>query len=201
MAETALTRSAGGVLLAGGQSRRFGAEKAVARFGDGAMMDAVLARFTRLAHCAVSARAGSAAEAHARARGIPVLHDAINAPSGPLAGVSSGLVWARALCLEVVATAPCDTPLLPRGLFADLLNALADAPAAYAVTSAGAHPLCAVWRVDAATHIAAAIVGGRHPPVRALLANIGARPVHFEDAAAFANANTRAALDALGRAA
>ena len=78
---------------------------------------------------------------------------------------------------------------------------MGNAPAAFAVTDTGEHPLCAVWRVEMAEYIAAEFVDGRHPPVRALLAERGARRVHFKDARAFANANTPDALEALERAA
>ncbi|MBN8605460.1 MAG: molybdenum cofactor guanylyltransferase [Caulobacterales bacterium] len=188
-----------GLLLAGGRSSRFGAEKAVAPFGGGLMMDSVLTRFDALAACAVSARAGSAAAAHAQTRSLTVLYDAADAPTGPLAGVAAGLTWAKASNFKALATAPCDAPLLPLDIFPVLLASMGDAPAALAVTDAGEHPLCAVWRVEMAEYIAAEFVDGRHPPVRALLAQYGARRVRFKDAHAFANANTRDALEALER--
>jgi len=191
----------GGLLLAGGRSSRFSAEKAVAPFAGRLMMDAVLNRFALLGHCAVSARAGCAAEAHAHASGLPVLHDAPNTPAGPLAGVAAGLAWANTLRLTAIATAPCDTPLLPQNVFPTLLASLGDAPAVYAVTENAEHPLCAVWRVELGDRVAAALSGGQHPPVRRLLADLDARRVHFGDARAFANANTPDALAALEHAA
>lgn len=196
-----LTLSTGGLLLAGGRSSRFGAEKAVAPFGGRLMMDAVLTRFGVLAACAVSARTESAAAAHAQALGLTILPDAPDAPAGPLAGIAAGLAWAKTAKFKVLATTPCDAPLLPLDLFPLLLASMGDAPAALAVTDAGEHPLCAVWRVEMAEYIAAELTDGRHPPVRALLAAHGARRVHFRDVHAFANANTPDALEALERAA
>lgn len=188
-----------GLLLAGGRSSRFGAEKAVAPFVGHLMMDSVLRRFDALAACAVSARPGSAAAGRAQALGLPVLHDAIEAPAGPLAGVAAGLAWAKAANFKALATAPCDAPLLPLDIFPVLLASMGDAPAAMAVTNSGEHPLCAVWRIEMAEYIAAEFVDGRHPPVRALLADYGARRVRFKNAHAFANANTPDALEALER--
>ena len=194
-----LSSRTGGLLLAGGRSCRFGAEKAVARFGDAVMMDAVLKRFAPLAAVAVSARSDSAAAAHARALGLELVHDNIAGPAGPLAGILAGLKWVRRRGACFLAIAPCDAPLLPTDLFWRLLCALGDAPAAFAVTSEGEHPLCAVWRVALLPCLQQALAEGEHPSVRSLLAEIGAARVAFADARAFANANTRAALAALER--
>jgi molybdopterin-guanine dinucleotide biosynthesis protein A len=189
----------GGVLLAGGRSQRFGAEKAVARFGDALMMDAVAERFAMFPRLAVSARPGSAAAERARAMGLDVVFDADDAPSGPLAGVAAGMSWAQRSGLAYLATAPCDAPLLPRDMFATLLRAMHGAPAVFSATSKGEHPLCAVWRVDLRPVLQRALAGGRHPPVRSVLAGMGAARVQFPDPLAFANANTPAVLAALER--
>ena len=108
-----------------------------------------------------------------------------------------GLAWAQGNKLEFLATAPCDAPLLPHDLFARLLGAIGDAPAAFAITASGAHPLCTVWRVRLRGTLERALTNGVHPSVRSFLAAIGARDLHFEDAHAFANANTLDALAAL----
>jgi len=41
--------------------------------------------------------------------------------------------------------------------------------------------------------------GGEHPPVRAVLAQLGARRIPFDDARSFGSANTRETLAALER--
>jgi len=187
----------GGLLLAGGQSRRFGSEKAVARFGDAVMMDAVAERFAGFPVFAVSAKPGSAAARRANFIHAPVLHDDPALPSGPLAGVCAGLAWAQKNNLEFLATAPCDAPLLPHDLFARLLGAIGDVPAAFAITASGAHPLCTVWRVSLRETLERALTNGVHPSVRSFLAATSARGLCFEDADAFANANTLDALAAL----
>lgn len=196
MADRAILASTGGVLLAGGLSTRFGAEKAVARLHDCLLMDAVSRRFAPLAEFAVSARPGSAAEKHALSRGLSVLHDAPSLPRGPLAGLAAGLIWARDRNLHAVATAPCDTPLLPRDLFPTLLTHLRDTPAAFAVTPEGPNPLCAVWRTDVLSDLLARLAV-HHPSVQSFHADLGSTAVQFNDAAAFANANTKEALAAI----
>ncbi|MBL8559467.1 MAG: molybdenum cofactor guanylyltransferase [Hyphomonadaceae bacterium] len=196
MVEHELLTATGGVLLAGGLSTRFGAEKAMAQWHGGVLMDAVCARFTALAQIAVSARPGSAAEHHALARGLDVLHDDPAYPSGPLAGVAAGLVWAKRRNLRRVATAPCDTPLLPLAIFPILLSQLVDAPAAFAATSEGPNPLCAIWRTDVLSDLQARLAD-HHPSVQRFHAELGSTAVRFADATAFANANTKEALAAI----
>lgn len=195
------TARVGGMLLAGGQSRRFGAEKAVARFRERLMMDAVSERFAPFAHFAISARPGSAAAARATRLRATLLNDDPSLPPGPLAGVLEGLKWAQGCNLDFLVTAPCDAPLLPTDLFARLLDAIGAAPAAFAVTSEGEHPLCAVWQVSLQTPLESALRSGVHPSVRSFLAEQQAQRVWFDDARAFANANTADALLALERSA
>jgi molybdopterin-guanine dinucleotide biosynthesis protein A len=187
----------GGVVLAGGRSRRFGSEKAVARLGDKALMDRVVGTFAGLDRIAVSARAHSKAAERARAIGADVLEDDPALPSGPLAGVLAGLAWARGLSLQALATAPCDTPLLPHDLVARLVAEIGDAPAAFAVTHGADHPLCALWRVSVETPLLRQLKQGSHPPVCAFLEEIGAAPVRFDTPLQFANANTVEALAAM----
>ncbi len=193
------TARVGGMLLAGGQSRRFGAEKAVARFRERLMMDAVAERFAPFTDFAISARPGSAAAARAMRLRATLLHDDPSVPSGPLAGVLEGLKWAHAHNLDLLVTAPCDAPLLPTDVFKRLLDAIGSAPAAFAATSECEHPLCAVWRIALRTPLQNALRSGVHPSVRSFLAEHQAQRVWFDDARAFANANTVDALSALER--
>ena len=97
----------------------------------------------------------------------------------------------RATCgARALAISPCDVPLLPVDLFTRLIEA-AGAGAALAVTPEGRQPLCSVWPVSALETVTRALAGGQHPPTWQLLESLGAVRVAFEDAAAFANVNTR----------
>jgi molybdopterin-guanine dinucleotide biosynthesis protein A len=187
----------GGLLIAGGRSSRFGAEKALALFDGAPMMDRATALFAGLPGFAISARSGSGAEARARQLGIDVVYDDPNLPSGPLTGVLSGLAWAKQHGFEFLATAPCDAPCLPANMVTQLAENIGAARAAFAVTSVGQHPLCALWSVGLHDALSDELRTGEHPAVRAFLAGIGAQGVHFAEAPAFANANTPEALAAL----
>ena len=160
-------------------------------------MNRVADRLSQCAKLAVSARPESLAARQAAKCGWPVLHDEPRFPQGPLAGVFAGLQWAKRNGLECLATAPCDAPLLPAGLVETLLGALGEASAAYATTDEGHHVLCTVWRTRLLAPLGAELGSMSHPPVRDFLRRHGAAGVHFDNEAAFANANTLACLHAL----
>ncbi|HET9329342.1 MAG TPA: molybdenum cofactor guanylyltransferase [Steroidobacteraceae bacterium] len=186
-----------GVVLAGGRSVRFGGEKAAALLRDIPLLLWAARRLERsCAAVAVNTRPGTQAESLAQAAGLPVLHDGPGDAAGPLSGVKAGLMWARELGATALAVSPCDAPLLPEDLFARL-SAAAGSGAAMAETADGVQPLCAVWPVSALADLVRALADGAHPPTWRTLDAIGAERVHFADAAAFANLNTRADLAAL----
>lgn len=178
-----------GLVLAGGQSRRFGSEKAVVRLGERTLLEWALDVLREGCETlAVSAPAGSGAEAVAQGLGLRVLTDDPAHPDGPLAGVAAGLRWAGSLGAAHLATLPCDTPHAPLDLVARLHAAGGEAFAAYAETADGAHPLCALWSIDLLVSLESELADG-HPPVRAFLGDVGGVAVTFADAAAFVNVN------------
>jgi molybdopterin-guanine dinucleotide biosynthesis protein A len=182
-----------GLVLAGGRSRRFGADKALAELNGRSLLEAALGVLDgACASVAISALAGGAVAERGRALGCLVLPDPPGAPSGPLSGVLAGLLWARERGADLLATTPCDTPFLPADLVARLARALqARDGAAVARAPDGPHPLCGLWRTSLIAPIGAMLEAGRHPPVRAALDRLGGRMVAFGDAAAFINVNTR----------
>jgi molybdopterin-guanine dinucleotide biosynthesis protein A len=180
-----------GVVIAGGRSVRFGGEKAVALLGGRSMLAWAVQRLMLACDAvAVNTRSGTAAEAAARAAGLPVISDAPGDPDGPLAGVKAGLIWARAQGATHLAVSPCDVPLAPDDLY-PRLRAAAGEGAALAETSEGRQPLCAVWPVTALEVLVPALAGGQHPPTWRMLEQIGAVKLPFTPAELFANFNTR----------
>jgi molybdopterin-guanine dinucleotide biosynthesis protein A len=175
-------------ILAGGQSRRFGADKAMADLAGAPMIAHVAAALG--GDAAALAVVGHAAAA--RRLAATALRDPPGAVRGPLAGVLAGLDWAASLGADWLATAPCDAPLLPRDLWRRLIAAAkaAGASAAHAATADGVHALCAVWRPALAAPLRAYFARGLHPPVRELARD--AAQVLFADASPFVNVNTRA---------
>ena len=189
----------GGLLLAGGRSRRFGSEKAVAPVGEGLMMDIPLTalRETCLA-VAVSARAGSGAEARARELILACLLDDPDDAEGPLAGIRRGLDWAATHGFDWLAIAPCDAPTLDATQYQRLAEAVSSgATAAIGEGEAGLEPLVSLWPVAAGqVAVAAALAERDHPAIRAVLAALGAVPVRLTG---YDGLNVNAPADLIGR--
>jgi molybdopterin-guanine dinucleotide biosynthesis protein A len=179
-----------GLVLAGGRANRFGAEKALALLGRQSLLSrAVAALAFATPNIAVSAPAGSETEIRALATDLPVVRDrGAFARVGPLAGVLSGLEWARSLRADWLVTLPCDVVFVP----ADALEALVQMPrAAYVATKRGAESLCALWPVSCAAMLEQALSQGDHPPVRDFLRTLNATEVFVEGDDVFFNINTR----------
>ncbi len=91
-----------------------------------------------------------------RGFGTAVRPDAVPGQLGPLAGVLTGLLWAKEISATHLLTVPCDTPFLPHDLlgrlYRDLLHAQADI--ALARDSEQTHPVIALWPARLAARLA-----------------------------------------------
>ncbi|MBZ4021209.1 molybdenum cofactor guanylyltransferase [Rhodobacter sp. TJ_12] len=180
-----------GLILAGGQGRRMGADKAFVVLAGQPLVAQVAARFAPQVEMLALSANGE------RSRfgdlGLPVLADADSElGAGPMAGVRMGLRWAEAEGADLLATVAVDTPLVPRNLVVRL--AAAGAPA-YASSAGRGHYTAALWRVaDLARHDALFAAGER----RMLPYLEGAAQVAFTGTPdPFANLNSPADLPAL----
>jgi len=182
-----------GLVLAGGRSSRFGAEKAGALVAGRPMMAWVLDVLTpACVEVAVNARPGSQAAAYADTAGLITLADDPADPEGPLAGLRAGLAWAKGQGADALVTAPCDTPFLPADLVTRLVQGWAPGDGArVAVSPEGLAPLCALWPVlPALDLVGEALAAGRHPSIRQVLEVLRAVEVEFPNPRAFDNLNT-----------
>lgn len=171
-------------VLAGGQSRRFGADKAMAVLDGAPMLVRVGERLRPQAEkLAVVGHAEGAASLRCVALSDPPLP-----ARGPLLGVLAALEWAGAHGAAWLITAPCDTPLIPEDLAERLIADAGDAHVAFAATASGLHPLCAAWSPALAPALRARLEAGEHPPVHEAAGN--AERVLFAEEDAFANINT-----------
>lgn len=186
-----------GVLLAGGLGRRMGGvDKGLAQLDGRPMAAHAIERLAPQVDELII-NANQNAEAWA-GFGFAVVADDIPGFAGPLAGLHAALKRATH---ELVVTAPCDSPFLPRDLVARLASAWHDARADVAVarTFDQLHPVFCLCRRDLAGHLEAYLAGGgrRMESWHASLRMIG---VPFDDQeAAFRNINTPEELDALRR--
>jgi len=150
-----------GLLLAGGQSRRMGGgDKALRPLGG----RPVLARILDIARPQVDALVLNANGDPGRFAefGVPVAADVIDGFAGPLAGVLTGLEWARANApgCAWVASFACDAPFAPGDLVVRLRAAVEAAGADLACASSGGrdHPVFGLWPVRLAGDLRRAVI-------------------------------------------
>ncbi len=163
-----------GAVLAGGQSRRFGSDKALA----------LLAGTPLIAHVLDALRPQVAAlvvvgRDHAGERSLP---DRPAPGLGPLGGLAAALSHAAAHGFDAVLTSGCDLPDLPP----DLRERLAPAPAV-----ATGQPLLGLWPAALAERLDRHLADGGDRSLRRWVAVAGAREV---DLGRFRNVNTPADL-------
>jgi len=166
-----------GVILAGGQGRRMGCDKAFAALAGRPLIDHVVGRMApQAAPLAVNANGDPARFGELE---LTVIADAPGLVGmGPLAGILAALDWAATLGAARVVTVPVDTPFLPR----DLVRRLAqvEAPIALAETADGLHGTCGLWSVGLRDDLQAALRDGQRK-VTAFTARQGAVAVRFDD--------------------
>lgn len=125
--------------------------------------------------------------------GYRVVPDELAGFAGPLAGLHRGLSEAAH---DLVATAPCDSPFLPRDLIQRLRATLEQAGAEIAVAKTGdqPHPVFCLCRKSVLPGLGDFLAGGGRK-IDAWYAKLKVVEVPFDDqAAAFSNINTDAEL-------
>jgi molybdopterin-guanine dinucleotide biosynthesis protein A len=150
-----------GLLLAGGQSRRMGGgDKSLMKLGGETLLTRILAR-VRPQVGPIVLNVNGDPERFA-SFDLPIAQDVVEGFAGPLAGVLTGLEWARvhAPQCEYIASFACDAPFLPRDLVARLVAAREAAGADLACASSGDrdHPVFGLWPVELAGALRRAVV-------------------------------------------
>jgi len=164
-----------GAILAGGQARRFGSDKALAILDGATLIDRVAASLSGQVDAVVlCGRTGGIAD---RPAGI-----------GPLGGIAAAIHEARDRGCAGVVTLPCDTPVLPHDLVG-LLTVFGGAAVVDAI------PVIGYWPATLADSIDAHIADPGDHSIRRWSRAIGAEAVTLP--ISIANINTRADLDAL----
>src|SRR5256714_7286311 len=151
-----MVRDACAVVLAGGESRRFGSDKALAQFR-GEPLIARVVRELRAAGFAQLALAAKDPDKYAAAAGgAEPLHD-VRPIQTPLAGLAAGL---RASRYPLVFACAADMPFAADGALIDaLIAAIADHDAAVPQAGRALPPLCALRRPEPRPKVAEAVLG------------------------------------------
>lgn len=167
----------GGVLV-GGQSRRFGSDKAVAHVG-GRSMASLAVQALRQVSDPVVLLGGDGTLAKRMA--LPSREDA-RPGCGPLSGVAAGLRWAAELERFGLLVLACDLPLVSATLLKEicaLATSEVDAVVPESATE-GTQPLCAWYGPGALPTIEARLEGGDYA-MRGLLTHLRVAYVPFPD--------------------
>lgn len=140
-----------GAILAGGQGRRMGGiDKPLADLAGRPLIAHVAGRLApQVDHLVINANGDPARFSFL---GLAVAPDRSGIGEGPLAGLASLLARLHsAPDFTHLATAPADTPFLPRDLVTRLANALGQAPegaVAVAASEGRMHPVAGLWPVS-----------------------------------------------------
>jgi molybdopterin-guanine dinucleotide biosynthesis protein A len=175
-----------GLVLAGGESRRMGRDKAALQFHGRSQVDWAYALLER--HCArvfVSVRPSQLDDPTRAAH--PAIVDR-HAEAGPIAGIAAAQEEFPAAAWLVVA---CDLPFLADATIENLIAHRGSQPiVAYRSTHDGLpEPLCAIYEPVTQAGIAAAIAGGKTCP-RKFIIQSGVPLLAQPDPAALDNVNT-----------
>ena len=175
-----------GLVLAGGESKRMGRDKAALSFHGRSQVDWACELLSR--HCErvfVSVRPGQSGDPARAAR--PVIVDR-HEGAGPIAGIAAAQAEYPEAAWLVVA---CDLPFLGDATLEALIAGRGTAPVtAFRSTHDGLpEPLCAIYEPVTRAGIEAAIAGGKHCPRKFILQS-GAPLLEQPDPAALDNVNT-----------
>jgi molybdopterin-guanine dinucleotide biosynthesis protein A len=189
-----------GLVLAGGRgSRMGGVDKGLQNFrGMPLAMHALLRLQAQVGETLLNANRNIAAY---ESMGVPVWPDAVPDYPGPLAGFLAGLERCETPYLAIV---PCDSPLFPQDLVERLAEAFADegTEIAVAATREGdtlqAQPVFCMLRADLMESLVRFVQSGQRKIDRWTALHV-TRLVAFDNAEAFANANTMVELQQLQR--
>lgn len=150
-----------GVVLAGGLARRMGGgDKPMTALAGKPILEHILGRVRpQVDALALNANGDPGRFAY---YDMDVIADTMDGNPGPLAGVLSGLEWARRVHpdAEWLATFPGDAPFLPKNLVSRLSQAVerAGADMACAASDGRAHPVVGLWPVRLADDLRRAMV-------------------------------------------
>ncbi|MGN6290566.1 MAG: molybdenum cofactor guanylyltransferase [Sphingopyxis terrae] len=152
-----------GAVLAGGQSRRFGSDKAQALLGGTTLLDhAVAALNPQCDRIVIVGRENGP---------VAAIPDRPQPGLGPLGGIAGALAYAAREGFDAVLTVPVDCVRLP----ANLRDLLAPPPASLA-----AQPVIGLWPVQALPLLDALLSEEDDRSVRSFARRIGARAVESD---------------------
>lgn len=142
----------GAVILAGGQSRRMGQNKAALTYGGQRFLEKIAEELSGFDEKLLSV----ADETQRTPPGFTPVRDTVP-DGGPMAGLCAALSVCKSEALLAVS---CDLPLFSRALGDFLVSELSGWDAVVPLTGERTHPLCAVYRKSCAAVLKRRLDGG-----------------------------------------
>jgi molybdopterin-guanine dinucleotide biosynthesis protein A len=168
--------NAAGVVLAGGRARRMGSDKSLVTLAGQPLVSLVVERLRpQVKELVISANGDPRRFSFL---GIDVVTDSIGGFAGPLAGILTGLQWARNRGFSHMISVATDTPFFPQDLVMRLRDT-GDGDAIHVARSGGRpHPVFSLWPVSAIDLVLAFLQSGENASVLRL---IETRPHRYVD--------------------
>jgi molybdopterin-guanine dinucleotide biosynthesis protein A len=145
------------VILAGGEGTRIGGNKPLRTLGGERLIEIAIREARQWSDVLGVAVRDPTQVAGCNAKLICDREDV----EGPLGGLASGLAFARGKECQRLLTIPADMPFLPENLLERLAGALGGHACALASSGGHVHPVCGLWRVDAADQLESYVETGR----------------------------------------
>jgi molybdopterin-guanine dinucleotide biosynthesis protein A len=186
-------------VLAGGQGKRLGMDKATLQIGNCSLLDRILLVLREMfPHIMLVVQNGGSSLAALEDAGVKVVADVIPG-KGPLVGIYTALQNSPAPYVFVMA---CDMPYPSRELITRMLSAAPGLEAVVPRRGEYIEPLFAVYKRDVAARIRSRIEGG-HLKIHELIQELNVRYLEEDEVAAcdpgfrsFLNINTLEDLEA-----
>lgn len=183
------------VILAGGQSRRMGRDKATIRLDGERLIDRAISRFGPQVDriwLSASSEFGT---------GITIISDDADMPGGPVGAIFTIAAHLPILCPEAegFVTVPVDTPFAPD----DIIARLSAVPGcSIARGPQHLHPVFGYWRCDIVNSVRGTLEDSERPEtahksapsLQWLARQCDAQPIHWPEERMFMNINTPADL-------
>jgi molybdenum cofactor guanylyltransferase len=189
-----------GLLLAGGQGRRMGGgDKCQRSIGNQTLLAHAIQRAAPQVDALLINANGD--PDRFSASGLPVAADVVEGHAGPLAGILTGIEWARETmpACAWVASIATDTPFFPLDLVARLLDAVhaKSARIGCAASSGRTHPVFGLWPIALASDLRHAVCAEGMRKIDTWTARYPVAVVEFADQPfdPFFNVNAPADLD------
>ena len=155
-----------GIVLAGGLSTRMdGQDKCLLELGGKTLLQRAADRLTAQVDV-IAVNANSDADGY-QTTGLPVIRDSFEGYAGPLAGVLTGMEWAKIQGADHIVTIAADTPFFPDDFVTVMQDKLAAHPGKIAIAETSGtgskfynHPTFGLWPVAICDDLRGALDAG-----------------------------------------